>query len=112
MNKLQALRRENIRQDTPDFQTGDTVRVNTRIVEAGSERVQPFTGMVIAMNGSAGQTTSVTVRRISYGQGVERVFPLDSPRIGEISIIRKAKHKDRAKLYYLRYKKGRIAGMR
>ncbi len=110
MNELEKIQRETQREDIPEFEVGDTIRVNVRIVEGGSERVQPFTGLVIARKGGD-KNPAVTVRRVSYGQGVERVFPLDSPRISDIKVVRKGKSK-RSKLYYVREKKGRVAGMK
>jgi len=100
MNIVQKLHRENLKTNVPEFGIGDTVKVEALIVEAGKERKQAFTGTVIARRGE-GITEVFTVRRISYGQGVERVFPVHSPRIADIEVIRRGAVK-RAKLYYLR----------
>ena len=107
MNILDKINRENCRTDLPDFNIGDTIKVHTKIIEGTTERIQVFTGTVIARKNS-GIQESVTVRRVSYGQGVERVFPLNSPRIAKIEIERRGKVR-RSKLYYLREKIGKAA---
>jgi large subunit ribosomal protein L19 len=108
MNTIEKIRQENAKQDRhPDFVVGDTVRVHFKIKEGGKERVQLYTGTVIARKGS-GVTESITVRRISYGEGVERIFPLNSPNIDKIEIERHGKVR-RAKLYYLRDLAGKKA---
>ena len=91
----------------PDFRPGDTVKVNVKVVEGERERVQAFEGVVIARK-NAGLNSSFTVRKISYGEGVERIFPLYSPRLTSIEVLR---HGDvrRAKLYYLRGRRGKSA---
>ena len=91
----------------PDFRPGDTVKVNVKVVEGDRERVQAFEGVVIARK-NAGLNSSFTVRKISYGEGVERIFPLYSPRLTGIEVLR---HGDvrRAKLYYLRGRRGKAA---
>jgi large subunit ribosomal protein L19 len=99
--KLQAVRA------TPDFRPGDTLKVNVRVVEGNRERVQAFEGVCIARKGG-GINESFTVRKISYGEGVERVFPLYSPRIESIDVVRRGKVR-RAKLYYLRGLRGKAA---
>ena len=91
----------------PDFSAGDTVRVNVKVVEGTRERVQAYEGVCIARR-NAGLNSSFTVRKISYGEGVERVFPLHSPRIEGIEIIRYGRVR-RAKLYYLRGRRGKSA---
>jgi large subunit ribosomal protein L19 len=91
----------------PDFRIGDTIKVHVRIKEGGKERVQLFSGTVIARDG-AGSTETFTVRRISHGEGVERVFPLHSPNVTKIEIARLGKVR-RAKLYYLRERAGKKA---
>ena len=93
--------------DIPEFGAGDTVRVNVRVVEGTRERVQAYEGVCIARK-NAGINSSFTVRKISYGEGVERVFPLYSPRLDSIEVIRKGKVR-RAKLYYLRELRGKRA---
>lgn len=93
--------------DLPAFSPGDTLRVNVKVVEGTRERVQAFEGVCIARK-SAGINSSFTVRKISYGEGVERVFPLYSPRIDSIQLVRRGKVR-RAKLYYLRDRRGKSA---
>ena len=91
----------------PDFGAGDTLRVNVKVVEGTRERIQAFEGVCIARK-SAGVNSSFTVRKISYGEGVERIFPLYSPRISDIKVLRRGKVR-RAKLYYLRDRRGKAA---
>lgn len=91
----------------PEFSPGDTVRVNVKVVEGTRERVQAFEGVCIARK-SAGINSAFTVRKISYGEGVERVFPLYSPRIDSIDLVRRGRVR-RAKLYYLRDRRGKSA---
>ncbi len=97
------------RTDLPEFQPGDTVRVQVRIKEGDKERLQAFEGLVIAK--SHGAQPSFTVRKISFGQGVERIFPLNSKVIDKVDILRSA-HVRRAKLYYLRGLRGKAARLR
>jgi large subunit ribosomal protein L19 len=97
----------NYKKDIPDFKVGDTVRVSMRVKEGDKERVQAFEGIVIARRGS-GTRETFTVRKISYGIGVEKIFPLHSPLINEIKRIKEGDVR-RAKLYYLREKKGKAA---
>jgi len=91
----------------PDFSAGDTLKVNVKVIEGTRERIQAFEGVCIARK-NAGVRSSFTVRKISYGEGVERVFPLYSPRISGIEVIRRGKVR-RAKLYYLRERQGKSA---
>ena len=91
----------------PDLAPGDTVRVSTKVVEGGKERIQPFQGVVIKLQ-RGGIGASFTVRRIAYGVGVERTFPLHSPRVEKVEVIRHGKVR-RAKLYYLRGRSGKAA---
>jgi large subunit ribosomal protein L19 len=107
MNKIEKIRRENLKTDIPDFGVGDTLKVEVLIVEGDKERTQAFTGAVIARNGH-GISESVTLRRVSYGQGVERVFPLHSPRLAKITVVKQGKVR-RAKLYYVRNQVGKAA---
>lgn len=107
MNILQSIEAKQLRTDIPDFKPGDTVRVHVRVVEGARERIQIFEGTVISRRGS-GIRESFTVRRISYGIGVERVFPLHSPRLAKIEIARRGRVR-RAKLYYLRNLRGKAA---
>lgn len=108
MNEIiRALEREQLRSDIPAFRVGDTVRVFVKVVEGSRERLQAFEGTVIARrNGSVRET--FTVRRVSYGIGVERTFPLHSPRVDHIVVLRRGKVR-RAKLYYLRDRLGKAA---
>lgn len=107
MNILEKIRRENLKEDIPAINAGDTVRVDVRIVEGGKERIQAFSGTVIAKKGG-GNAESITVRRLSYGMGVERVFMLQSPRVANVEVTRRGKVR-RAKLYYLRKTVGKAA---
>ena len=103
-SQLQARKAE---YDAPEFAPGDTVRINVKVVEGTRERVQSFEGVCIAIK-RAGINSSFTVRKISYGEGVERVFPLHSPRIDSIEVLRRGRVR-RAKLYYLRGLRGKRA---
>ena len=110
MNPLEVVEREQLRTDLPDFRVGDTVRVHVKIVEGEKERIQPFEGVIIRKKGG-GIRSSFTVRKISYGIGVERVFPTHSPRVDRIDVISRGKVR-RAKLFYLRGLKGKAARIR
>jgi len=92
----------------PQFNIGDTVRVHFRIVEGGKERIQVYEGVVIARKGAESPTATFTVRRVAFGEGVERVFPLHSPRIAKVEVAREGRVR-RAKLYYLRDRVGKAA---
>ena len=107
MNIIETLEKEQLRSDIPDFAPGDTVRVHDKIVEGSRERIQMFEGVVISRQGT-GVRETFTVRRISYGIGVERMFPVHSPRIEKIDVLRKGIVR-RAKLYYLRNLTGKAA---
>ncbi|MBM3540841.1 MAG: 50S ribosomal protein L19 [Alphaproteobacteria bacterium] len=112
MNLLQQIEREQTTKlaaarAVPEFRPGDTLRVKVKVVEGTRERIQAFEGVCIARR-NAGLNSSFTVRKISYGEGVERVFPLFSPRVAEIEVIRRGKVA-RAKLYYLRGRTGKAA---
>ncbi len=107
MDLVQAVEAEQMRENAENFEIGDTVKVHFKIVEGQTERVQIFQGIVIAKNGS-GIRKTFTVRKISYGVGVERVFPLHSPRIAQVEVARKGRVR-RAKLYYLRKRVGKAA---
>lgn len=107
MNDLQLLENTQLRDDLPDFRAGDTVKVHVRVVEGGRERIQVFEGVVIARNGN-GPRASFTVRKISFGVGVERVFPLHAPIIDRIEVTRRGDVR-RSKLYYLRDRVGKSA---
>lgn len=107
MDKIKLIEQEYAQKAVPLFNVGDTVRVMTKIPEGDKVRLHPFEGVVIAKRG-AGIKANFTVRRVSYGEGIERVFPLYSPGIERIEVIRSGKVK-RAKLYYLRGKIGKQA---
>lgn len=107
MDIIREIENEMLRKDIPDFKPGDTVRVYFKVIEGGRERIQAFEGLVIKRRGK-GLSETFTVRRISYGVGVERVFPLHSPRLEKIEVIRRGKVR-RAKLYYIREKIGKAA---
>ncbi len=111
MNLIAQLEAEQIAalaKDIPDFAPGDTIRVGYRVTEGTRTRVQAYEGVCIARNGGAGMGASFTVRKISFGEGVERVFPLHSPNIDAIVVVRRGKVR-RAKLYYLRDRRGKSA---
>jgi len=105
MNRIELVERAQQRSDIPEFGPGDTVRVHTKVREGGRERVQVFEGVVIARRGG-GLRETFTVRRISHGVGVERIFPLHSPNLVRIEVVRRGRVR-RAKLYYLREKVGK-----
>ena len=112
MNIIEALEKEQIAKlmpegGIPEFQPGDTVRVKVKVIEGTRERVQAFEGVCIARK-NAGINSNFTLRKISYGEGVERVFPLHSPRITAIEVVRRGAVR-RAKLYYLRGRRGKSA---
>ena len=107
MNKTDLVDQAYLRTDIPEFRPGDTVKVHVRVVEAGRERIQVFQGVVIRRQGGGLQET-FTVRKISFGVGVERTFPLHSPSIGKLEVVTRGKVR-RAKLYYLRELRGKKA---
>jgi large subunit ribosomal protein L19 len=107
MDKIRMIEAEQIKKDLPQLSPGDTVRVHVKVIEGTRERTQVFEGVVIKRQGS-GLRETFTVRRISYGVGVERTFPLHSPRIVKIDVIRRGDVR-RAKLYYLRKLTGKAA---
>ncbi|MBV8330583.1 MAG: 50S ribosomal protein L19 [Verrucomicrobia bacterium] len=107
MNIIHKIEQEQLKQNISPFRVGDTIKVHTRVVEGDKERIQLFTGIVIGKRGT-GINSTFTVRRISYGEGVERVFPLHSPRIAKIEVER-AGNVRRSKLNYLRNRKGKQA---
>lgn len=107
MDALKIIAEGSMKKELPSFSIGDTVRVGVRIREGKTERVQMFEGTVIAIKGS-GISKTFTVRRVSYGVGVERVFPLHSANVNSVEVIRKGKVR-RAKLYYLRDRVGKAA---
>jgi len=107
MEIIRAIESEQLKKDVPQFQPGDTVRVHVKVVEGNRERIQAFEGIVIAKKGG-GLSETFTVRRVSYGVGVERTFPIHSPRIDKIEVLRRGRVR-RAKLYYLRERTGKAA---
>ena len=107
MNIIETLENEQLRNDIPEFRPGDTVRVHVKVIEGKTERVQVFEGIVIARK-NAGVRETFTVRRISYGVGVERTFLVHSPRLEEIEVKRRGIVR-RAKLFYLRGRSGKAA---
>ncbi len=104
---IEAINAENLKSEVPSFEVGDTVKVGYKIIEGGKERVQNFEGVVIAKR-NGGISETFTVRHISYGIGVEKTYPLHSPKIASITVVRKGKVR-RAKLYYLRGRTGKAA---
>lgn len=110
MGKIQQLEKENMRLDLPDFVAGDTVRVHVKIKEGEKERIQAFQGVVISKRKGT-TSASFTVRKVSYGVGVERIFPLHSPVIDKIEIVTRGRVR-RAKIYYLRKLRGKAARIR
>lgn len=107
MDKMKMIEQQYLKKDIPAFGVGDTVKILTKIPEGDKVRLHPFEGVVIAKGGS-GSRENFTVRKVSYGEGIERVFPLHSPSIERIEVIRSGKVR-RAKLYYLRGKIGKRA---
>ena len=107
MDALKIIAAESVKENAPKFEIGDTVRVDVKIREGDRERIQAFEGTVIAKKGS-GVAETFTVRRVSYGVGVERVFPFHSPNVAEVKVVRYGKVR-RAKLYYLRDRVGKAA---
>lgn len=107
MDALKMIAEDSVKKEIPKFEIGDTVRVDVNIREGERERVQAFEGTVIARKGS-GVAETFTVRRVSYGVGVERVFPIHSPNVKDVKVIRRGRVR-RAKLYYLRDRVGKAA---
>jgi large subunit ribosomal protein L19 len=104
---IKKLEDRGVRNDLPEFRVGDTVRLQVKVVEGEKERIQPFEGVVIKIN-RGGNRATFTVRKVSYGVGVERIFPLHSPRLEKIQVLSRGKVR-RAKLYYLRNLSGKAA---
>jgi large subunit ribosomal protein L19 len=107
VNIVQAITQEQLRKDLPSFRPGDTLKVHVKVIEGSRERIQLFEGVVIKRRGG-GISETFTVRKISYGVGVERTFPIHSPKIDKIEVARRGKVR-RAKLYYLRNLRGKAA---
>ena len=107
MNIIEQIEKEKLKGSVPEFNVGDTVKVSFKVIEGTKERIQAFEGIVIARK-SSGIRETFTVRRVSYGIGVERTFPLHSPKVADIKVVRRGKVR-RAKLYYLRDLTGKAA---
>ena len=108
MNKIiEAINQENVKKEIPAFNVGDTVKVMIKVIEGDRERIQAFEGIVIARK-HGGISETFTVRRISFGVGVEKTFPIHSPKVADIQVVRRGKVR-RAKLYYLRARTGKAA---
>jgi large subunit ribosomal protein L19 len=107
MDAIKAVEAAQLKDEPENFRIGDTVKVHFRIVEGKTERTQLYEGLVIALN-NAGLRRSVTIRKMSYGVGVERVFPIHSPRVQQIELVRRGRIR-RAKLYYIRNRVGKAA---
>jgi large subunit ribosomal protein L19 len=110
MNRIDLVEKPRLRDDLPDFRPGDTIRVHVRVAEAGRERLQVFQGVVISRRGG-GLRETFTVRKVSFGVGVERTFPLHSPTVARIEVLSRGRVR-RAKLYYLRELRGKKARIR
>src|SRR5919197_1868503 len=110
MNRVDLVEKARLRDDLPDFAPGDTVRVHVRVAEAGRERIQVFQGVVIRRQGG-GLRETFTARKVSFGVGVERTFPMHSPSVSRIEIVQRGRVR-RAKLYYLRELRGKRARIR
>ena len=108
MNKVSNAVSEYLKDDIPAFRSGDTINVGVKVIEGNKTRVQNFEGVVIAISSGGGMDKTFTIRKISNGVGVERIFPINSPNIDSIKVIKKGKVR-RAKLYYLRDLKGKAA---
>ena len=104
---IDAINQENVKQNIPEFNVGDTVKVMVKVIEGDRERLQAFEGIVIARK-HGGISETFTVRRISFGVGVEKTFPIHSPKVADIQVVRQGKVR-RAKLYYLRARTGKAA---
>ena len=107
MNIIDAINKENVKASVPEFSVGDTVKVMVKVIEGDRERLQAFEGIVIARK-NGGISETFTVRRVSFGVGVEKTFPIHSPKVADIKVVRRGKVR-RAKLYYLRERTGKAA---
>ena len=107
MNLIEQIENDQLKTDLPDINSGDSVKVNVKVSEGNRERVQTFEGVIISING-VGISKTITVRKLSFGVGVERIFPIHAPIIDSIEVIRKGKVR-RSKLYYLRDRIGKSA---
>ena len=107
MDLINNIESEYLKEDLSEFKSGDTVKVNVKVIEGNRERIQTFEGVIIAANG-AGVNKTITVRKLSFGVGVERIFPVHAPIVESIEVVRKGKVR-RSKLYYLRDRVGKSA---
>jgi len=107
MDLINNIESKYLKEDLPNFKSGDTVKVNVKVIEGNRERIQTFEGVIIAANG-AGVNKTITVRKLSFGVGVERIFPVHAPIVDSIEVVRKGKVR-RSKLYYLRDRVGKSA---
>jgi len=107
MNLIKEIEESHLKTDLPDINSGDSVKVNVKVSEGNRERLQSFEGVIISINGT-GLSKTITVRKLSFGVGVERIFPVNAPIVDSIEIIRKGKVR-RSKLYYLRDRIGKSA---
>lgn len=110
MDLIKEVEKQNLKEDLPQFTPGDRVKVHVKVVEGGRERTQAFEGVVIRRQGSGARET-FTVRRVTFGIGVERVFPVHSPSVSQIEVVKRGRVR-RAKLYYLRKRTGKAARIR
>lgn len=108
---LRSIEQPYLRTDIPEFDTGDTIRVDYKVVEGNRSRIQAFEGVVIARKNGKGARSTVMVRKVSFGEGVERVFPVNSPMISAITVVRRGRTR-RSKLYYLRNLRGKAARLK
>lgn len=108
MNTIESINTQSLRDDIPEFRPGDTVKVHVKVVEGTRSRIQVFQGVVIARKGGKGLNAAFTVRKVSFGVGVERTFPLHTPSIDHIEVVTRGDVR-RAKLYYLRDRHGKAA---
>jgi large subunit ribosomal protein L19 len=108
---LRSIEQPYIRDDLPEFDTGDTIRVDYKVAEGNRTRIQAFEGVVIARKNGKGARSTVMVRKVSFGEGVERVFPLHSPLIDKLTVVRRGRSR-RSKLYYLRGLRGKKARLK
>ena len=108
---LRSIEQPTMRDDIPEFDTGDTIRVDYKVTEGNRSRIQAFEGVVIARKNGKGARSTITVRKVSFGEGVERIFPVHSPVIDKIEVVRRGRSR-RAKLYYLRELRGKAARLK
>ena len=107
MDLIENIEKEYLKEDLPEFKSGDTVKVNVKVSEGNRERIQTFEGVIIAVKG-VGINNTITVRKLSFGVGVERIFPVHAPIVESLEVVRKGKVR-RSKLYYLRDRVGKSA---